>query len=225
MHAPRFVVGAVLFTTVTMVVPAQAQAAQAAQCSQAQAGVAATIEAARQRLEEARQTNSAAALRAVVDSLDAALADVRTQLAPCAQMPEGSAEADPHAVHPTTSAPGAPAAPAAMTTPQAAPAPVRAAPRAPAPAAADPHAGHAMPGTVSAPAVPTAPVAAASATPPTSVQALKCATAVDARTALRMLYQGVMYYFCSEQERAAFAKEPARFVSAPPAAAAPPHVH
>jgi len=41
-----------------------------------------------------------------------------------------------------------------------------------------------------------------------------------------MLHQGRMYYFCTEQERAAFAREPAKYVPAAAAASpAPEHAH
>jgi YHS domain-containing protein len=39
-----------------------------------------------------------------------------------------------------------------------------------------------------------------------------------------MLYQGRMYYFCTEASRAEFAKDPSKFVTAPPQAA-PVHAH
>jgi YHS domain-containing protein len=39
-----------------------------------------------------------------------------------------------------------------------------------------------------------------------------------------MLYQGRMYYFCTEASRAEFAKDPSKFVTAPPQAA-PAHAH
>jgi YHS domain-containing protein len=40
-----------------------------------------------------------------------------------------------------------------------------------------------------------------------------------------MLYGGVMYYFCSEQDRAAFAKDPSKY-ALPAADQAPPaHAH
>lgn len=113
-------------------------AVQVAQCSQAQTSVAATIEAALKRLEEARQNNSAAQMRAVSDDLQTALLDLRTRLAPCADMrlPAG---ADPHAGHVTPSAeavpPAAPGAPATPATQTAAPA-AQAGPAAPRPPAA-----------------------------------------------------------------------------------------
>jgi YHS domain-containing protein len=47
---------------------------------------------------------------------------------------------------------------------------------------------------------------------------------MDPKTAPRMLYQGRMYYFCAEASRAEFAKDPSKFVTAPPQAA-PAHAH
>lgn len=69
-----------------------------AQCLQAQPTVSATLDAAVKRLEAARLTNSAAALRGAVEDTQAALLDLRTQLAPCAQMQAAPA---PHAGHAT----------------------------------------------------------------------------------------------------------------------------
>jgi hypothetical protein len=66
-----------------------------AQCLQAQPTVTATLDTAVKRLEAARLTNSAAALRAAADDVQAALLDVRTQLAPCAQMQAAPAPAAP----------------------------------------------------------------------------------------------------------------------------------
>lgn len=61
--------------------------------------------------------------------------------------------------------------------------------------------------------------------PVSSVDALKCAGAVDPRTAPRVLHQGRMYYFCSEQERAVFIKEPAKYRLETTPAATPQHAH
>ena len=60
--------------------------------------------------------------------------------------------------------------------------------------------------------------------PPTNIADLKCPSPVDARTAPRMLYQGRTYYFCMKASRVEFAKEPAKFVTAPPHVG-PPHAH
>lgn len=247
-----------------------------AQCAQAQGTVARLIDAAKLRLEGARQTNSAAAMRDAIDDLQAVLVDLSAQLAPCAAIQ--ATAAGPHAGHamPTVqqepaAAPGKPATqPGAPTS-----APGAVAPTAPAPGRGDPHAGHAMPaaptrpGRTAAPAAPrsTQPAAPAATTgrpapaadrdthaghatptapapsatsetpgsrttrsadlapsPPTDVADLKCRPQVDRRTAPRMLHEGRMYYFCSEQERAAFANEPGKY-AIPAGQAAPAHGH
>ena len=109
------------------------------------------------------------------------------------------------------------------------------------PAVAD-HSAHAMPssGTAGAAGTPAAPGAAgppaASAgtlasgrRPATAVGDLRCASTVEPKTAPRMLHGGQMYYFCSAEDRAEFAKNPQRYVTAAPAVpggqAAPAHAH
>src|SRR5687767_3845855 len=84
-----------------------ATAAVVAQCSQVQASVTATLEAAVKRLEDARQTNSAAAMRAMTDDVQAALVQVRAQLAPCAQMQGAAAAPGGHAMPNVRQAPAA----------------------------------------------------------------------------------------------------------------------
>lgn len=143
--------------------------------------------------------------------------------------------ADPHAGHATPSSQPASTAPSPQR-PQQRGSPTS--PKQPRAAAADPHAGHAMPPTQPAspaaerapgpttsapPAKPAAPAAAdrratraitTTANPATSIDALMCQTQVDAKTAPRMLYEGRMYYFCNEQDRAEFAKNPAKYLKA-----------
>ena len=280
-------------------------AAQVTQCRQVQPVITDLLNAALKRLEDARLTNSAAAMRDAADDVQAALVDMRTQLEPCGVMqaatgaPAGHAmpatpapfapaartpatqpgaassppaAADPHAAHATSAAPptstsrtpaadphagmampGAarPAAPARGT---ASPTPAR--PGASNAPAADPHAGMVMPGATrpsapapagtSGPATPpqsgatrapgaTAPPAAgaghaamamSSGRPPvTALAELKCESRADPRTTPRMLYEGRMYYFCSVEERAEFAKSPEKYVNAPASEAAPTHGH
>jgi len=72
--------------------------------------------------------------------------------------------------------------------------------------------------------MPSATARTSAAAPPTNIAELKCQNAADPRTAPRMLYQGRMYYFCTEASRAEFAKDPSKFVTAPPQAA-PAHAH
>ena len=108
-------------------------AAQTAQCSQAQPVVTGLLDDMSKRLEAARLTNSAAAMRDAADDVQSALLDVRSQLAPCAQMEVAAGNA--HAGH---AMPGIAPAPQSLQAPQAAP-------TASAPVAVDPHAGHLMP--------------------------------------------------------------------------------
>jgi YHS domain-containing protein len=61
--------------------------------------------------------------------------------------------------------------------------------------------------------------------PATALAELKCESRVDSRTAPRMLYQGRMYYFCSVEERAEFAKSPEKYVNAPASDTAPAPAH
>ena len=235
-------------------VAATASAAQVAQCRQVQPVIAGLLNAALKRLEEARLTNSGAAMRDAADDVQAALVDVRAQLTPCSEMQVATVDA--HAGPGISAAPSPPpaaatavkpvgsqrpvAAPAAHPdaghvtpadapvtaprTPSAAVRPSTAAPRSAAPAASDAHAEHALPPTSPSQATPAAVGRAAAAAPPTNIADLKCTNAVDPKTAPRMLYQGRMYYFCTESSRADFAKNPARYVTAPPQAA-PPHAH
>ena len=165
--------------------------------------------------------------------------------------PAAPAAADPHAGHatPGASQPAA-AARGSSAQPRTAP-PQSAAPRT---SVAGDHAGHAMPstpspgrtigqssqqttgaapshattGAVASTGAATARAAARLSSgrmPVTAVTELKCDGRVDPKTALRMLHQGRMYYFCSVEERAEFAKDPQRYVTAPPAESAPAHAH
>ena len=116
----------------------------------------------------------------------------------------------PGATRPSASAP-APAGPSDRSTqPQAEPtrqtAPGAAAP----PATGAGHAAMAM---------------SSGRTPVTALTELKCESRGDPRTTLRMLHQGRMYYFCSVEERAEFAKSPGKYVNAPASEAAPTHGH
>src|SRR5687767_12548988 len=113
-------------------VGAAPSAAQVTECRQAQPVITELLNAALKRLEDARLTNSAAAMRDAADDVQAALVDMRTQFAPCSVMQTPSAEAPAgQAAIP----PGTPAA-AGTRAPQPSPA---------APVAADPHGGHAAP--------------------------------------------------------------------------------
>jgi YHS domain-containing protein len=198
------------------VAPADAQTApqpdpQIAECAQAQPVVSANLEAALERLDEARQTNSAVAFRAAADDLQAALLDVRARLAPCATMqPAGG---DAHAGHVMPGAQGAPAPPEAPAGGAAAPA--RPAPQ-PAPvagagAAAGAHTGHVM---------ATAPQGQLVADP-------RCQENVNPASSPQASHEGRTYYFCSESDRQRFVADPARYLEtvAAPAQSAPAHAH
>jgi YHS domain-containing protein len=108
------------------------------QCAQAQMIVDQLLDAADTRIELARQSNSAADMRAAVDALQATMRDVRAQLAPCANV---QPPPDPHLGHISTPASPPPSAPVAP--PPASPKP---------PGTADPHAGHTMAPAKPAPA-------------------------------------------------------------------------
>jgi YHS domain-containing protein len=104
----------------------QAPSADLTQCLRVQPVIENIITAATGRAEAARLSNSPTEMRAAVESLEAALRDIRGQSAPCSR---AAASTDPHAGHTMPSA-----APATKTAPAAAK-PEGAKP-------ADPHAGH-----------------------------------------------------------------------------------
>jgi len=85
--------------------------AEMMQCAQVQPVVDRVITGAMTRLESARQSNSPADMRAVVDQLGAALRDIRAQLAPCSAAAADSAPGPTMpGMQPSPNAP-APAAP------------------------------------------------------------------------------------------------------------------
>lgn len=274
----------------------QGAATSAAECAQAQARADRTIDVANRRLETARQSNSPAALRAAVDDMQAALRQLRVEIAPCANVQGAAGAADPHAGHAMPNMQQAPAAPPGtpvMRPGSTAPAPAAVAPASPAPGSAavphaghvmpgapampaadprmaappaaprsarpapapnaDPHAGHVMPGAPAAPArsapaaaaprattpapaagaapqagqtmpagahtmpgmAPSAPAMTMPANPVTDAGKLMCATKVEPKKAPNVTYRGRTYYFCSESDRAEFAKDPARYFKSP----------
>lgn len=133
-------------------VAAAPSAAQVVRCRQVQPVLTELLNAALRRLEEARLTNSAAAMRDAADDVQAALLDMRTQLAPCGEM---QLAAEGQAGHTMPSAQTSPTGPAGLPV-------TRPGAPAPAEAVAHPHAGHAMPGA------PQTPAARAPRTPSTS---------------------------------------------------------
>jgi YHS domain-containing protein len=92
----------------------QAGAGQASpemvQCARVQPVIDKIIAAAMARVESARLSNNPAEMRAAVEHLEAALRDIRAQLAPCSAP---AAAADPHGGHTMPGMPQAPGAPAA----------------------------------------------------------------------------------------------------------------
>jgi hypothetical protein len=100
----------------------QQPTADVARCGQAQATVGRLIEAAKVRLELARQANSAAAMRDAIDDFQSVLVDIGAQLAPCAGI-QACGSADPHAGHALPAPVARPADPAPADPTQAAPAP------------------------------------------------------------------------------------------------------
>jgi YHS domain-containing protein len=219
----------------------QASSAELTQCLRVQPVIDNIITAATSRAETARLSNSPTEMRAAVESLEAALRDIRAQSAPCST---AAASTDPNAGHsmPTTqpSASTPPAkAPASATDPHAGHTMPSAAPSKGAttakpvpgkpskPAAADPHAGHttpsAAPATKAAPAPakpegakPADPHAGHASTQPGDKQMDPVnGLMVDPATAPKTTHQGHTYYFSSEQSRKEFLQNPAKFAKKP----------
>jgi YHS domain-containing protein len=212
----------------------QASSAELTQCLRVQPVIDNIITAATSRAEAARLSNSPAEMRAAVESLEAALRDIRAQSAPCST---AAASTDPHAGHtmPTTQpsagappakAPAGAADPHAGHTMPSAPA-AKPAPSKPSTPAADPHAGHAT--SSAAPATKTSPAAAKPegakpADPHAGHSPAKQGDKqmdpvnglmVDPASAPKTTYQGQTYYFSSEQSRKEFLENPAKFAKKP----------
>jgi YHS domain-containing protein len=197
------------------------------QCGRVQPVIDAIITAAMARVETARLSNNPAEMRAAVDHLEAALRDIRAQLAPCSA---AAAATDPHAGHaaaPAKPAPVQPVVPRAKAKPTEKP------------SAPDPHAGHAgtaakpvdpgakgaSPASTAAPTVkppaPSAPhVHGTTGKPAAEVKDGKVmdpvtGLMVDPATAPKTTYQGQTYYFSSEQSRKEFLANPAKFAKKP----------
>jgi ketosteroid isomerase-like protein len=110
---------------------AQASSAELAQCLRVQPVIDNIITAAMTRAEAARLSNNPTEMRAAVESLEAALRDIRAQSASCST---AAASTDPRAGHTM------PTSPSPSTAPEQTPA-----------GGVDPHAGHTMPSSASAP--------------------------------------------------------------------------
>ena len=195
-------------------------AADASQCAgNAQEAKGAT-DAALKRLELARQTNDAAALRTAIDDLSGALGFIQARLETCMAMPA-------HDPATGAAAPKAPMMQADVTQPG----PAASALSVPAQPAVDSMAsmdhskmGHAMP----APAQPARPAAdsmagmdhskmghsmpAASADSAEKQPDPVCKMKVDPKTAPKAEYQGKTYYFCGESDRQKFLANPAKYL-------------
>jgi YHS domain-containing protein len=177
-------------------------AAGMAQCAQVQPVVDNIITAATARLESARQSNSAAEMRAAVDNLQAALRDIRAQLSPCAA---AGAEAGAHAGR---TMPG-------MQQPRGAPAPAAPMEHSKMPMGSAP-AGKPGATTGTKPAAPTAPMdhskmPMGGEAKPGKVMDPVNGLMVDPASSPKTTYQGQTYYFSSEQTRKEFLKNPAKF--------------
>jgi YHS domain-containing protein len=217
----------------------QASSAELTQCLRVQPVIVNIITAATSRAESARLSNSPTEMRAAVESLEAALRDIRAQSAPCST---AAASTDPHADHarPTTQ-PSAAALPAQVPTGAADPhaghtmrgaaaaskgrTTAKPAPSKPSKPAADPHAGHA-PAAATTKTAPAAakPEAAKPADPHAGHSSAKPGDKqmdpvnglmVDPATAPKTTYQGQTYYFSSEQSLKEFLASPAKFAKKP----------
>ena len=207
-----------------------------AECMAAQSKVAVTGETARGRLEEARQTNEPAKLRAAVDEALIAITSLLAATEPCRQAPAMGGMDHSTMAMPQAGAPVSPRPPAAAPDPQAGhampatPATAGAKPAArPAAKPADPHAGMNMPARPARPVAkpaaaaapkPADPHAGHAATPSTSAKVaddptkLACSPAVDPDNAPTTTYKGKAYYFCSAAERLRFITNPEAYLKA-----------
>lgn len=151
--------------------PAAAAQAAVTECAQAQSLAERTIDMTNRRIEAARQANSPAAMRAAIDDMQAALRQLRAEIAPCAGL-QLLAAADPqggHVMPSTSQAPVAAPRTPVMSPGSTVPAPRAIAPSVPASGGAAPRAGPETPATPQAPApraTPQAPAAAPRAMPP-----------------------------------------------------------
>jgi YHS domain-containing protein len=183
------------------------QSAELTQCLRVQPVIDNIITAAMGRAESARLSNSPSEMRAAVESLEAALRDIRAQSEPCST---AAASTSPHVGHtmgtesPTTGAPSQ--APAGT---------------------ADPHAGHMMPSTPSTKeAAPSETEAEGSKAADPHASHLSGQSGekqmdpvnglmVDPANAPKATYQGNTYYFSSELSRKEFLANPAKFAKKP----------
>ncbi len=185
-----FIRCAVLLTIGMRAAPAGAQTAVSpelvAACVQSQQQAMLAADAANRRIELARQTNQAAAMRAAMDDLQSVLSAMRTELTPCATL---QAAAAAPVAQDTANMPGH-TMPAAAPATQARPA---------APSAAAPAANRM--------------VMVQTAFDPTK---LTCTPRVAPGAAAKTTYQGKTYYFCSTKDRDEFLTNPTMSLSMMP---------
>ena len=194
-------------------------------CMTAQSKVSVTGTAARARLEEARQTNDPAKLRAAVDEALIAVNAMLAATEPCRQAPAMPGMDHSKMAMPQPGAPASPRPPSAAVDPHAghtmpaAPAATRTRPPA---KPADPHAGMRMP---AAPAKPGTKPAAKPADPHAGMnmapaggamaqdpKALECSPPIDPENAPTTTYKGKAYYFCTAAERLRFIMNPETYL-------------
>ena len=173
----------------------QPQGLDTAQCAAGSLQARGAAEAAIKRLELARQTNDAAALRTAVDDLSGALGFIRARLEACIARP-------------------APPAPGATVpeTPMMQPGASQPAPAASAPSASPPASGMGgMAGMDHSKMGLAIPPAAAEVSKDQQADPV-CKMKVDPKTSPKAEYQGKTYYFCSESDRQKFLANPAKYL-------------
>jgi YHS domain-containing protein len=215
-------------------VSAPQASAEMVQCARVQPVIDNIITTAMAHVESARLSNSPTEMRASADHLEAALRDIRAQLAPCVAASAPSAE---HAMPGMQQPQGAPVGAAPMDhskmpmeggTPAAKPGAATGTNPAE-PAAPMEHSKMPMSGTPAAkpgratgakPAVPAAPMDHSKMPMGGEAQLGKVmdpvsGLMVDPATAPKTTYQGETYYFSSEQTRKEFLENPAKFATKP----------
>ena len=156
-------------------------------CVDSQREALAVMDAANGRLETARQTNSAAEIRAALADLQRSLLEARTALGRCTELQQTIGAAPSSSAAPTAAAPAAPSG----FPPTSTAAPPKAAPPAPA--------NHmVMVQTAFDPA------------------RLSCTPKIDPKAAAKATYEGKTYYFCSTKDRDEFLTDPKMSLSMMP---------
>lgn len=190
-------------------------ALDAAQCARNAQQARSAAQAAMKRLEQARQTNDAGALRTAIDDLSGALGFIQARLDACATpatapVPQGATPETPM-VQPGGSQPASAGGMSGMSgmdhskMNMPAPSKPEAPKSAPDPMAGMDHSkmGHDMP----------SPEATA---PGGNVPSPACKVPVDPKTSPKAEYEGKTYYFCSESDRQKFLANPAKYIKGNP---------